>query len=440
MLENVKNVFKSRVARRKLLITFILLAITRLLVTLPAPGINRDMIHLWTQSKDMAAFGFMDMFSGNTMEQISIGAIGITAYINASIIIQLLTVAIPYLNDLTKKGKEGTNKIKKITLGLAFVIATMQAVFFALRFDSYGILESGVAVVVSLVLGAMLIYFIGQIIDDYGIGNGVSFLIATNVVSGLYQTFGSIYELFIKNKSIPVGILNAVITISIIGGLMYFIIVYSNGEKRLGVTYPGANRYTNAAKTYLPIKPSMGGVMPAIMAVSVFSLLASVPSIFEMGKIPTMIFNIFSTDRWFDFNGVNIIYNIGAILYVLLIIGCSYLYSKIVFNPQQVADNLRHGGGIINGIRQDKMAKEIERQTNSSVILGGIGMAMIMLVPIIISKITGLLALSIGGTSLIILVSVSTELSKKVVADAKIESDSKMSFRGKGRKNNVKTY
>ena len=444
MFENLKTIFKSKNARSKLLITFVLLLVVRFLVNFPAPGINRDMLSVWANSKEMKAFGFMDVFSGNTMESISIGAIGVTAYINASIIIQLLTVAIPYLNNLTKQGKEGTDKIKKITFFFSLGIAIMQASFFALRFHNYGMLsngwKSGVLVVLALVIGAMLIYGIANLIDKKGIGNGVSFVIGVNIASGLYQTFGTIYQMFIQGQPIAKGVFSAILTILFIGISMYFIIYYSNGEKRIGVTYPGSNRYTNASKTYLPIKPSMCGVMPAIMTVSFFSLIAALPMIFNMGDIPTKILRVFDTSSWFSFNGWDILYNVGVVLYVAMIIFCTYVYSNISFNPQQVADNLRLNGGIINGIRQDKMAKEIERQMENSLLLGGIGMAIIMLVPIIISKAINVTALSIGGTSLIILVSVATELSKKIMADAKIESDSKISFRGKGRKLNVKTY
>lgn len=444
MFENIKNIFKSKNACKKIIVTFVLLAITRLLTTLPVPGINRELLSIWANSNEMKALGFMDMFSGNTMQNVSFGAIGITSYINASIIIQLLTVAIPYLNDLTKQGKDGTDKLKKITFYVSLGISTFQSIFFTIRFNKYGMLENGlgsaILIVVSLVMGSMFIYFISKIIDNRGVGNGVSFIIATNIASNLYMTFGTFYDVFIKNKPIANGIFAGVIALGIIGALMYFIILYTNGEKRLAVTYPGNNRYTNAEKTYLPIKPSMSGVMPAIMGATLFSILSAIPQIFKMGKVPTIIFNVFSTNKWFDFNGLNILYSVGAILYVLVIVGCAYLYSKITFNPQQVADNLRLSGGMVNGIRQDKMAKEIERQTNNALLIGGLGMAFIMLIPTIIAQITNIDSLSIGGTSLIILVSVSSELSKKIVADAKIESDSKMSFRGKGRKLNVKTY
>lgn len=442
MLETLKNIFTGAETRKKILITLALLAVSRFLAALPCPGIDRTMLSQWAASSDMKALGFLNLFAGNQLSNLAIGAVGITAYINASIIIQLLSAVVPYLNELTKIGKEGTDKIKRITFILSVAIGFVQGLSYSLRFRNYGVIgqswQSAAEVTFFLTLGSVIMYGISELIEHRGIGNGVSFIIAVNIATGLYTSAGEIWNVFIKGQNPVRGTVNGMIAVAVVAAVMYAIIYYNDGEKRLGVTYPGSNRYTASMKTYLPIKPSVGNVMPPIMALSFFQLLGAVPTV--AGDHPwTVPFRIFQQSYWFDFSGKwTWLYSLGVILYVLMIVGCTYLYAKIVFNPQEVADNLRMQGGMLNGIRQDKMAEEIERQSSGALLIGGLGIAVIMILPTLIAKIINIGSLAVGGTSLIILVSVASDIASRITADAKIESDRKMSFRGKGRHFNVK--
>lgn len=438
MFTSIKNIFNSRETRRKVLFTFIILFILRIFSNIPVIGINREFLSAWTTSKSMQAFAFMDVFNGSALSNMSLFAIGIGGYISASIIIQLCTVFIPALSDLTKQGQEGVKKIKKITFYTAIGVSFIQSLMLAIRLGVSGVLVEYnffyvLLVSVMLTIGALIVYGFSVLIDKKGIGNGTSFIIATNIINGLYVTIGTIYTMFVDGKPIMYQILNSAISILIISLLIIGVIYYNEGEKRISVTYAGSNKYLPSNKSYLPIKISMSSVMPAIITMSILQLLSSIGVILNLDAngIVYKILNVFNYNMWFRFDGWNFVYNIGVVLFVIMMIVFNIFYSKIVYNPQIIADNLQASNGIINGVRQNKIASHIEDKSRYVLILGGLLLSVITLIPILISNILNM-SIGLGGTSIIILVSVCIEIYKSVSANAQIEQNQNISFYKKG--------
>ena len=421
MLQTLANAFKVPDLRKKMLFTAFILLLFRIGAAIPVPftaaagGIIADQ----TGSNMM---NYLSMMTGDAFNYGTLFAMSITPYINSSIIIQLLAVAIPALENLSKEGEEGKKKLAFITRIGAVLIAILQstAYFFYLRSGGFiataadGSAYTGLsavlqALVIVLVLsaGACLLQWMGESINQKGIGNGISMILFAGIVSRIPTTITMIFEYF---KRGGIYYLFAPLALIIMIGLVVFIVWIDNSERRLPVAYAkrvvGRKMY-GGQSTHMPIKVNMSSVMPIIFASSILSL----PPTFEMffgnrieeGSGWDRFFNLFNTTNWFY-----------GIIYFVLIIFFAYFYSAIQYNPIEMANNLRKNSGSIPGIRpgkptSDYIAKVLSRIT----LLGAILISVVAVLPIVFSQITMVcgkpMNISLGGTSVIILVGVALE-------------------------------
>lgn len=419
--------------KKKIIFTLFILFIIQILSNIPAPGINREVLKTFLDSETSNAFSLFTMFSGNAFSQMSIFVIGITPYISASIVMQLLRVIIPSLEELAKDGKTGQDKYKKITYIVAGILAVIQTIPITMGFASYGLLIENtpfyIAVVaISLIIGSIAEIVLGNVIDKKGIGNGISLILLINILSRFPNDGMIIYEMFIKNK----GILNIVIAIAIciivLVVTLIGIIYLQDGEKRIKTQYSsqvkGLKGLQGVANNFIPMKVNIAGVMPIIFTSSMFQMYVLIVTLL---KVPHENFfykisMMFSSSNWFQIE--HPIYNLGFILYCVLIFLFSYFYSTLVFNPEEIADNLRKQGGVILGIRPGKPTEEyLDNKLKTLRNVGSICLIIVTTIPMIVSSIFHVSGLSFGGTSIIIVVGVILETYKIIEAE-KLETKS----------------
>ncbi len=421
MLQTLRNALKVPDLRKKMLFTALIIFLFRLGAAIPVPFTNAAAGII----QDTAGSNFMNylsMMTGDAFNYGTLFAMSITPYINSSIIIQLLTVAIPALENLAKEGEEGKKKIAFITRIGAVVIAVLQSTgyFFYLRsggfiatdangaaFTGFSAVLQALAIILVLSAGSCLLMWMGEAINQRGIGNGISMILFAGIVSRIpttmtyifgYFQYGGLYYLF------------APLALVIMLALVVFIVWIDNSERRIPVAYAkrvvGRKMY-GGQSTHMPIKVNMSGVMPIIFASSILSLPPTI-EMFVSNKIKEgsgwdKFFNLFDSSNWFY-----------GILYFVLIIFFAYFYATIQYNPIEMANNLRRNSGSIPGIRpgkptSDYIAKVLSRIT----LLGALLISVVAILPIVFSQVTTLcnrpMNISLGGTSVIILVGVALE-------------------------------
>ena len=409
MLEKMKNAWRIPELRKKIIYTFGMLLIYRLLCVIPVPGINVSAVA--SAVKDYSILDFMNMMTGGSFQNMSIMAMGITPYINSSIILQLLTVAIPALEKLANEGPEGRKKINEYTRYLTVVLAFIQAVglVFAMRANSYG----GVWYLViglSMAAGSALAMWIGERITENGIGNGISLLIMAGIVSNMFNWGRQATVGMVAGTVHPIAVI--VIVLALLAMIVAITFV-DMGERRIPIQYAkrvvGRKMY-GGQSSHIPLKVNMSGVMPIIFAQAIASLPATigmfVPAAQQEGTGWYTFLQIFNT--------TSVIY---IVVYFLLIIGFSYFYSTMQFNPVEVANNLKKNGGFIPGFRPGKPTADfIHKVLNRITMFGALYLAIIAIAPIVTGAILGQSGLAIGGTSIIIVVSVALETTKALEA------------------------
>lgn len=409
MIDTLKNAFKIPDLRKKLLFTLAMLIVYRIGVAVPTPGIDSA---AFTALIDR--FGqlgsFLDIISGGAFKQVSIFAMGITPYVNSSIIMQLLTVAIPALERLQKEGDEGRKKIQRyvryLTIGLALLQAT--AYWWATRGASSSTLPfalNAIMVIVSFTAGTAFIMWIGEQINEFGIGNGISLIIFAGIVtrgpSGVKLLF-NYFQNWRLTSNIIVSIIGIALVIAVFVLIIALVVFVQSAERRIPVQYAkkvvGRKMY-GGQSTYLPIKVNQAGVIPVIFAISIVSLPSTVVSLFG-GTGPVA--------QWFmNFSGNPVYY----VAYGLLILGFTFFYSMIQFNPVEVANNLQKNGGFIPGIRPGRPTAEFINKTSRRLSwFDGLFLILIVLFPTLLSAITGVSGIWFGGTAVLILVGVAIDL------------------------------
>ena len=416
MLTTIRNAWKIPELRRKLLFTLVIILLYRIGNVIPVPGVNvQQMSLMFSQQLSNTIFGLFDMMSGSAFSQATIFALSIQPYINASIIIQLLTIAIPALERLSKEGgEEGKKKLTKITryttvglgvlMGFAYYImlSNYNSQYSNMLLTSTGFLTA-LVIILTFTAGSTLVMWLGDQISEHGIGNGISMILFANIIARIPS--GIITPIFNNLKSNFGGFWYwALLLIVAMLAIIVFIVFVSQAERRIPVQYAkrvvGRKMYGGQA-TYLPMKVNMSGVLPIIFAQSI----ASLP--------PTIILLCGgSQDSWFmrTFDSNTIPY---AIVYFLLILFFAYFYATIQFNPVEVANNLKKNGGFIPGYRPGKPTSEfIQKVLNKVTLFGAVYLGIIACVPIIISACSKAAAdtgISLGGTSIIIVVGVAIE-------------------------------
>lgn len=404
MFNSVINAFKTKELRRKILYTIFLLIIFRLGEFITVPGVNKTALQQALGNYD--ALGFMDMISGGGLSQMSVLAMSITPYINSSIIMQLLTVAIPALERIARDGDEGRKKIAQYTRYLTIILAFIQST--GMYFGFTDLIEnrnalSYLTVILSLTAGTAFLMWLGEKITENGIGNGISLIIFAGIVSRFPSIATTIYE---NIKAGSLSYIVALIFVVVLVVVFGFIVLMNDAERRIPVQYAkrvvGRKMY-GGQSTYIPIKVSMAGVIPIIFAMSIMMFPATIMQLF--GKQDNWVMrNIFSSNSW-----------IYIVLYFLLILFFTFFYTKIQFNTIEIANNMKNNGGSIRGIRPGKPTSDyIDKSLNKITMAGAVFIGLVAVVPMILAKVFGLGGIAIGGTSLLIVVGVILETGKQI--------------------------
>jgi len=416
MLQTLRNAWKIPELRNKLLFTFLMLLIFRLGSFIPVPGLTPEAVSTMMGGFSEGIQGLLNNFSGGALERGSIFAMSISPYINASIILQLLTVAIPALERLAKEGEEGRKKISSYTRYFTIILAFLQAtgLYFGLRNNMVGGpgVMNYIIVTLSLTAGTAFLMWLGEQITDKGIGNGISLLIFTGIVSRGPAMIQSLRASLISAEGITIQAVITIIAILVIAIVaIAFVVLINDAERRIPVQYAkrvvGRKMY-GGQSTHIPIKVSMAGVMPIIFASSIMSFPQTI-DMFVTGGTTTegfwgVVLSLFRQTSPFY-----------IIVYFLLIVFFTYFYTAIQFNPIEISNNMKKNGGFVPGIRPGKPTSDfIARILSKITLFGALFLAVIAVFPILLAFIPNLSGVAIGGTSLLIVVGVALETTKQI--------------------------
>lgn len=433
MLETLRNAFKIRDIRDRIIFTFFMLIVIRIGSQLPIPGVNTEVFSSWFASQTADGMGFFDAITGGSFNNMAIFALNITPYITSSIIMQLLTIAIPKLEEMQRDGEEGRKKIAKITRYLTVGLALVESTAMTIGFKRGGYLEfnegfSGVLdiimVIFTLTAGSAVLMWIGERITEKGVGNGISIVLTINIISRIPSDISTLYQQFIAGKDIPKAILAAVIIIAIIVAMVIFVVLLQGGERRIPVQYSKkiqGRKQVGGQATSMPLKVNTGGVVPVIFAQSLLQTPVIIAGLLGKGDgtgIGSKILKGMSQANWC--NPEEPIYSIGLVVYIALIIAFAYFYTSVTFNPLEIANNMKKAGGFIPGIRPGKPTSDyLNRILNYVVFIGAIALAFIAFVPIFFNGVFGA-NVSFGGTSIIIIVGVIIETLKQIESQMRV--------------------
>ncbi len=408
MLETIRNAWKVADLRKKLIYTLIMLIVFRLGSVIPVPLLDPTQLKAMFEGTNNSLFGFMNLVSGGAFQNTTIFAMSITPYINASIIMQLLCVAIPALERLQKEGEEGRKKIAEIQRAATIVLALVQATGLYFLLKSYNAVTMtgfwpAVVIVVTLTAGTAFLMWLGEQITEKGVGNGISLIIFAGIVSGGPAMAVSLYQ-YMMNGTL--GVIGAIALIIIALVVICFVVATNEAERRIPVQYAkrvvGRKMY-GGQNTHIPIKVSAAGVIPIIFAMSIMSFPGTIASFCGVQAGDPGFWGgflkVFSPDHW-----------LYAVLYFFLIIFFTYFYTAIQFNPIEMANNMKKNGGFIPGIRPGRPTSDfISRVLSKITLAGAIFLGIIAVIPIFMNLGLNIANFSIGGTSLLIVVGVALE-------------------------------
>ena len=418
MFDTFRNAWKIPELRKKILFTLMILVIFRLGCAISVPYVNVDALELF---RELGGSGnmldYLNMMSGGALSQCAIFALSVSPYINASIIIQLLTVAIPALERLSKEGEEGRRKLTRITRYTGAGIAVAMSIGYYMVLRSWGVLAyntgwqawfSAVVIVLSFAAGSQLLTWMGEQIDDKGIGNGVSLLIFVGIISRWSDVIGSVQALLAEaaDGKPQYYVYLPIIAILAIAAVV-FVVILTNGERRIPVQYAkrvvGRKMYGGQA-SHIPIKVNMSGVMPVIFASTLCSIPNMIGSLLQVeSSFWVAFFNVF------NYNSL-----LYAVIYLLLILAFNYFYVAIQYNPVEIANNLRKNNGAIPGIRPGKPTSDfITKSLSKITLIGAVFLGIVAVLPIILGNVTGV-SIQLGGTSLLIVVGVALDTGRSM--------------------------
>lgn len=423
MFESVKNVFRLKEIRVKLLFTLLMLIIIRFGSQLPVPGVDRTYFSRWFSQQTGDSFSFIDAFTGGSFLNMSILALNITPYITSSIIIQLLTIAIPKLEEMQREGEEGRKMMIAITRYVTVALALVESAAMAIGFGRNGLLEeynviNVILVIATLTAGSSFLMWIGEQITDKGVGNGISIVLTINIVSRMPQDIVSLFTQFVTSQSnVGLAAVAAVVIVAIIVVMVILVILLNDAERRIPVQYAQklqGRRMVNANTSSIPLKVNTAGVMPIIFASSIMEFPGIISSLagYKGTGVWSEVLRYLSSTYWCNPNYPK--YSIGLAVYVLLLIFFAYFYTSITFNPLEIADNLKKRGGFIPGIRPGKPTSDyLNRILGYVIFIGAVGLTIVGVLPFVFRGFFNA-SVSFGGTSLIIVVSVILETIKQV--------------------------
>jgi len=416
MLQTLRNAWKIPDLRRKILYTLLMLLIFRLGSYIPVPGLSAGAVSELMGGFSEGIQGLLNNFSGGALERGSIFSMSISPYINASIIMQLLTVAIPALERLAKEGEEGRKKISSYTRYATVILGFLQAtgLYFGLRNTLVGGpgFMNYVIVTLSFTAGTAFLMWLGEQITEKGIGNGISLLIFTGIVSRGPAMIQSLRASLISAEGVTIQAVITIVAILAIAILaIAFVVLMNDAERRIPVQYAkrvvGRKMY-GGQSTHIPIKVSMAGVMPIIFAISIMSFPQTINMFINGESMPEgfwgTVLSLFQQTHPFY-----------IIAYFLLIVFFTYFYTAIQFNPIEISNNMKKNGGFVPGIRPGKPTSDyVSRILSKITLFGSLFLAVIAIFPILLAFVPNLSGVSIGGTSLLIVVGVALETTKQI--------------------------
>ena len=425
MLQTFRKAFQIEDIRRKILYTLAMLFVVRLGSQLPTPGVDPTYIQNFFANQTGDSFNFFNAFTGGSFETMSIFALSITPYITSSIIMQLMTIAVPKLEEMQKEGEDGRKKIAEYTRYLTVALALFQSSAMAIGFGKQGLLYEDaqniwgyMTVIAAMTAGSALLMWIGERITEKGVGNGISIVLLINIVSSLPQDVMMLYERFMAGKSVAVATVAAIIVLAVVVATVVFVLVLNGAERRIPVQYSKkmqGRRMIGGQSSHIPLKVNTAGVIPVIFASSIMSMPVMIAQFFNVdystfgGKILMAL----SSANWF--RPEMPVYSVGLLIYIVLVVLFAYFYTSITFNPLEVANNMKKSGGFIPGVRPGKPTSDfLNNILNYIVFIGATGLVIVCIVPIIASGLFNVGSLSFGGTSLIIIAGVILETIKAV--------------------------
>ncbi len=429
MLETLRNAFRIKDIRSRIVFTFLMLVVIRIGSELPVPGVNGSVFADWFQNQTADGLGFFDALTGGSFTNMSIFALNITPYITSSIIMQLLTIAIPKLEEMQRDGEDGRKKIVEITRYVTVALALIESVAMTYAFYRGGYLYDKspitvIMVVTSLTAGSAVLMWIGERITEKGVGNGISIVLTINIISRIPQDMSALWSQFIAGKSIPKGVLAALIILAIILAMVVFVVLLQDAQRRIPVQYSKkiqGRKQVGGQQTYIPLRVNTSGVIPVIFAQSLMQTPVIIANFLGKGNgtgIGSQILRGLSQSNWC--NPEQPVYTIGLLVYIVLIIVFAYFYTQITFNPLEVANNMKRSGGFIPGIRPGKPTSDYLNQIlNYVVFIGAVGLTIVAVIPIFFNGVFNA-NVSFGGTSIIIVVGVVIETLKQIESQMRV--------------------
>ncbi|MGN6710609.1 preprotein translocase subunit SecY [Anaerocolumna jejuensis] len=427
MFKTIRNAFKIKDIRNKLVFTFIALIIVRLGCQLPVPEINREYFSQWVTSQ--TSLGFFDTLTGGSFTRMSILALNITPYITASIIMQLLTIAIPKLEELQKDGEDGRKKIAEFTRYLNVALSLIESIAMAIGFGRSGLLIGGITftnvviVVATLTAGSTFLMWLGERITEKGVGNGISIILLVNIVAKLPSDFTNLFRTFVTGAaSVINGILGAIVILLVTIFVIAFVVLLQSAQRKIPVQYAKkvqGRKMVGGQSSHIPLKVNTAGVIPVIFAGSIMQFPIVVSSFFGVQPARTdlwpKILYLLNQNNWCDFTSWGEFkYTLGLLIYIVLIIFFAYFYTSITFNPLEVSNNMKKQGGFVPGIRPGKPTTEyLTKVVNNVILIGAIGLTLVSVVPVFFAGAFNA-QVSFGGTSIIIIVGVVLETMKQI--------------------------
>ncbi len=431
MLKTFRDALRVPEIRKKLWYTFLMLIVIRFGSQLPTPGVNPDYIKEFFAYQTGDAFNFFNAFTGGSFEQMSIFALSISPYITSSIIVQLLTIAIPKLEEMQKDGEDGRKKINKLTRFVTVALALIQATAMAVGFGRQGLLVdynfvNVVIVVLTLTAGSAFLMWAGERITEKGIGNGISIILLVNILSSIPNDFVNLYNLFmkenIKGGKWYMAVLAAVIILAIILFVVVFVIFLQDGQRKIAVQYSQkvqGRKTVGGQSSHIPLKVNTAGVIPVIFASSLMQfpiLICTFLGKTEGKGFGYRILDGLNSNNWFNADSLpgSLVDSWGLIVYIVLTIAFAYFYTSITFNPLEIANNMKKNGGFIPGIRPGKPTSDyLAKILKYIIFIGAVGLVIVQVIPFFFNGWFGA-AVSFGGTSLIIIIGVVLETLQQI--------------------------
>ena len=442
MFKTFQNALKVKEIRTKLLFTLAMLVVVRIGCQIPIPGTDADVIaNLLSSFDSNDAFGFFSAFTGGSFERMSLFALNITPYITSSIIMQLLTIAIPKLEELQRDGETGRKKIAEITRYLTIALSIIESLAMAIGFGNQGLFGDTkniskpeyflliLTAVVAMTAGSALLMWFGERITENGVGNGISIILMINIIARMPDDLMSLFQSKVmitetNGRSVLGAASAAIIIIAVIVAIIAFIVLLNGGERRIPVQYAKkvqGRKMLGGQSSHIPLKVNTSGVIPVIFASSLMQFPVIISQILGKqagdGSVWGKVLKLLSQSYWFDIsNWRAFAYTLGFVLYAVLVIAFAYFYTSITFNPIEVANNIKKQGGFVPGIRPGKPTEEyLTKLLNNIVFIGAVGLLIVATIPLVFSGVFDA-TVSFGGTSLIIVVGVILETLNKISA------------------------